>query len=426
MTSSTRPTASLRPTTRVRTLASPLATARVAAAGVALALFVVLLAVAAPFALADSPVTWEAGESTYGPAASPTPFIGLLNAGYAGAVAEGGQLQNIAGAKGFWDSATSTYYVGFATPSFTEGSLPPMTQTDLSKTPLTAGTRVSLVFSKDAGQPIDYIAVTADPDQPVTLDLRGAADLTAAERFTVSATVVKPAATLQDSTGSVAAAFGVLVHFLPSDAGFAPGDIFVTDAGWLDLAPPTLTTGGLAGLRVNGSDGHAVRVDGILSSAQLSGWGITATQVGGYVGGKPVAGSSATFSHLTAGAGTLWPVGYEKFSVSNSAWSPAARDVSFGPQGLVLTPGKATPVSPKGAVSGTRPTFRWRAATRAATYEVRVYRGAKQLLRKTGLSTRSWRASKALPRGVSLTWKVKAANGVGSGAWSAVLKFKIR
>ena len=57
---------------------------------------------------------------------------------------------------------------------------------------------------------------------------------------------------------------------------------------------------------------------------------------------------------------------------------------------------------------------------------MRVYKGSRLLLKKTGATTLSWKASKALPRGVYLTWKVRGVNSAGVGTFSTALRFKIR
>ena len=59
---------------------------------------------------------------------------------------------------------------------------------------------------------------------------------------------------------------------------------------------------------------------------------------------------------------------------------------------LAATPGKPTAKAPKGAIITTR---------------------------------LSWKSSEALPKYVSLTWKVRARNAGGNGAWSKSLRFKI-
>jgi len=89
------------------------------------------------------------------------------------------------------------------------------------------------------------------------------------------------------------------------------------------------------------------------------------------------------------------------------------------------TPGKPTAKAPKSTITTTKPTFAWSKAPHAAKYEVRVYKGSKLKVKKTGLTRLSWKAVKALPKNVSLTWKVRASNAAGAGAWSRSLKFKI-
>jgi hypothetical protein len=88
-------------------------------------------------------------------------------------------------------------------------------------------------------------------------------------------------------------------------------------------------------------------------------------------------------------------------------------------------PGKPTAKAPKGTAASATPTFTWSKAKGATKYEVRVYQGSKQLLKKAGITTLSWTSSKALTSNVALTWKVRASSGKRSGAWSKTLSFKI-
>jgi hypothetical protein len=88
-------------------------------------------------------------------------------------------------------------------------------------------------------------------------------------------------------------------------------------------------------------------------------------------------------------------------------------------------PGKPTAKAPKGTAASATPTFTWGKAKGAKTYEVRVYQGSKQLLKKARITTLSWTSSKALTSNVALTWKVRASSGKRSGAWSKTLSFKI-
>jgi hypothetical protein len=386
-----------------------------------LVLLVVLLAVSASAALADSPVTWQPAASNYGPLPSPTPFAtGFpIPDGYGGAA--GGTLPTTAVAGGVWDAASSVYTVGFAIPPITVGGLPSMAQTELSATPLEADTRLSMMFTKAAGQRVDSIAMLADPDAPVSLSYN-AATLTASTQFTVVASVAEPVAS---AGGKVNAAFGMAIDCSPAAGRDAYGSIFVTDMSWLDIAPPAFTSSGVAGLSANGANGVKATFDGILSPELLAYWGVKdPATVQGFVGSSPIAGlTGATFARL--GTGANWPAGYEKYRVTNSAWSK--HDILWGVSAPpVVKPAKAVGTSPKGTVRGTKPTFKWRAVSGARSYELRVYKGSKQLLMKAGVTGLSWKASKALPKGANLTWKVKAVNKGGAGPWSAALRFKIR
>jgi hypothetical protein len=92
--------------------------------------------------------------------------------------------------------------------------------------------------------------------------------------------------------------------------------------------------------------------------------------------------------------------------------------------GAVTKPGKAIAKAPKGTITATTPTFSWGKAKGAKKYEVRVYQGSKLVVKKTGLTKRSWTASAALPKAV-LSWKVRASNSAGTGPWSASVSFTV-
>ena len=88
-------------------------------------------------------------------------------------------------------------------------------------------------------------------------------------------------------------------------------------------------------------------------------------------------------------------------------------------------PGKPTAKAPKGTIATSKPIFKWSKTARATKYELSVYQGSKVRLKMSGLKKTSWQAVKALPTNVTLTWKVRASNARGSGAWSKSLTFKI-
>jgi hypothetical protein len=88
-------------------------------------------------------------------------------------------------------------------------------------------------------------------------------------------------------------------------------------------------------------------------------------------------------------------------------------------------PGKPTAKAPKGTITQVKPTFSWSKASAAAKYELRVYQGSTQVLKKTGLTKLSWKSTAALPANVDLSWKVRGSGAGGVGAWSKSVAFKI-
>ena len=91
-----------------------------------------------------------------------------------------------------------------------------------------------------------------------------------------------------------------------------------------------------------------------------------------------------------------------------------------------LKPGRPTSRSPKGVISSRTPTFRWTPAAGAAAYEVRIYKGSRLLKKQVVVAKTSWKCTKRLPRQAWLTWKVRAHNVAGYGAYSAKLRFRVR
>ena len=87
--------------------------------------------------------------------------------------------------------------------------------------------------------------------------------------------------------------------------------------------------------------------------------------------------------------------------------------------------GRPTVTAPQGTIAPVKPTFMWRKVSGGAKYELRVYQGSTLLLKKTGITKLSWTSSTALPTNVDLTWKVRASNVGGNGAWSKSLRFTI-
>ena len=92
----------------------------------------------------------------------------------------------------------------------------------------------------------------------------------------------------------------------------------------------------------------------------------------------------------------------------------------------ISRPGRPVARSPKGSISSRMPIFRWTRASGAAVYQVRIYKGSRLLKRQSGLTKTAWKCTKRLPRQAWLTWKVRARNVAGYGAWSAKLRFRVR
>ena len=88
-------------------------------------------------------------------------------------------------------------------------------------------------------------------------------------------------------------------------------------------------------------------------------------------------------------------------------------------------PGRPVAKSPSGTVQSARPLFTWSKAPRAARYEVRVYQAGALELTKTGVARLSWRCGGGLEKNVTYTWKVRARNAAGNGAWSASRRFTV-
>ena len=377
-------------------------------------LLTLLLAPAALATVGSSPITWLPADSTYGDAETPFVTVPMAPAG-TGATSLG--LDAAYGA-GFWDGSSEAYVMGFVNTVPT--GMPGLAETELGLTPLYYGVPLELVFQKTAGQRIDSVAILGDPDSLVSISPADPAALTAATQFTVRATVTDP---VQSASGNVGAAFGLMVDCSSLAARDFQGSLFVTNMHWLDIDPPTFSSTGLAGLSAHGSNGTEATFDGIFAPAFLTAMGFTDfNDVQGYVDVTAVTGwTGAALTVPGVGDGSLWPAASWKYRITNSNW--CTHDILFG---RLTSPAKGVGVSPKGTVTTTRPTFKWKKANLAAKYEVRVYKGSRLLLKKTGASLLSWKASKALPKGVYLTWKVRAVNSAGAGSYSAALKFKVR
>jgi hypothetical protein len=98
---------------------------------------------------------------------------------------------------------------------------------------------------------------------------------------------------------------------------------------------------------------------------------------------------------------------------------------ALAPAGASAALGKPTAKAPTGTIASATPTFTWSKVNGATKYEVRVYSGSTQVLKKTGVTKASWKSTTSLPKNVDLTWKVRAGKASATGAWSASLSFKV-
>lgn len=99
--------------------------------------------------------------------------------------------------------------------------------------------------------------------------------------------------------------------------------------------------------------------------------------------------------------------------------------VTVAPAVAARAPGTATPKAPAGVVHVTTPEFKWSKATRAVSYQLRIYRAGEVLMSKSAITGTRWTPRTSLPTGVGLTWKVRARNAGGYGAWSRSAAFSV-
>ena len=88
-------------------------------------------------------------------------------------------------------------------------------------------------------------------------------------------------------------------------------------------------------------------------------------------------------------------------------------------------PGKPTAKTPKGIIVTTTPTFTWGKVKGAVRYELRVYEGDTQRIKKIDIKTLSYTSNLDLTENVDHTWKVRAGNAGGAGPWSKSLAFRV-
>ena len=180
------------------------------------------------FAQAD--VVWDVTSSTYNGSNFVPVYTGVGRAGSEPTIAyAGGEMDGDVFHMGFQKSLEGTDI-----------------DWDVDGTALGAGTPVTLVFTKDPSDRINYIAMNAD----VTAGVRFVQSTST--NFTVSFTVVNP---VPSGSGDLGAAFGMGIDISTNAWLDYGGSVFVADLCPTDVASPINEDSGAMILNVSGSNG---------------------------------------------------------------------------------------------------------------------------------------------------------------------------
>ena len=177
----------------------------------------------------DGGLSWNATASTY----DGTAFV-ELQAGIGAPAMGPPSATNPVGA-GF--ARDAVYAFGFSN-AIPGAAGPTVDQTDLSASPLDAGTELVLNFSKGEQDHISFVGMVADAS-----DLENVGyTLISSTEFEIRAVVVDPVLSESNNPDDLDAAFGLIIHTTPDpDGAFNfKGTVFVTDMHWLDLAVPSM------------------------------------------------------------------------------------------------------------------------------------------------------------------------------------------
>ncbi|MFT5088944.1 MAG: hypothetical protein ACI906_005010 [Candidatus Latescibacterota bacterium] len=311
---------------------------------------VVLLSVSARAAL-----VWDPSASTYDGTSFVVlqPGVGAVSLGFPGPANPVGTMVEAAGIQAF----------AFAT-AVPEGNAIAPGLTDLSASPLVAGTELVLYFDKEEGDHISFVALVADA---AGVGLK----VLSPTRIEVRAQVVDPVLSESNDPDAIAATFGMIIFTTSaadSPANFR-GTVFVSDMHWLDLAPPSLdelpqtgavleVKGFVAGLVAQGvsAEGGQARFDAFIPEsffefARANGVEVTGANCLGYRAYVELTGSDEGFFKLNEpvdevfadanfdadGDGAPDPLWH--YRIVNSSWSRQ-----------VLTFGRIEPDSPPAPV----------------------------------------------------------------------------
>ena len=164
-------------------------------------------------------------------------------------------------------------------------------------------------------------------------------------------------------------------------------------------------------------------VAGFSSSVALSASGVPsgATATFSPASVTPTGSSTLTIATGTAAAGA-YTIGVTGTSGSLSHSASVTLNVSTA---LTAAPTLTAPANGSTGIA-TMPTFTWGAVTGAASYDIQVASDpafATIVASATGLTTTSYMPSSALTGSTAYYWRVRAVNGCGVGAYSALAAF---
>lgn len=302
-------------------------------------------------------LVWDPSASTYGGKSfvKLQTGVGSTSLGLPGASNPVGSVVGVAGVQVF----------AFVT-ALPEGDQIALKQTDLSSSPLVAGTQLLLYFDKEESDHISFVALIADEVGVRTIS---------PTRIEVRATIADPVLSESNSPDAVSATFGMVI-FTTSDSD-SPlnfrGTVFTSDMHWLDLSPPGLdelpqtasaseVAGFVAGLVAKGvsEEGGQARFDAyiperLFAFARANGFDVSGDNCMGYRTYVELTGSDEGFFRLNTpvdsptaaaafdvdGDGSADPIWH--YRIVNSTWSRQV--LTFG---RIQTQGEETAVSSDG------------------------------------------------------------------------------
>jgi hypothetical protein len=289
-------------------------------------------------------LTWNPTASTHDGAAfvSLSQGVGSVSLGFPSTSNPAGAGQLVQGA----------YVFGFTTGT---NPTPAIDETNLSGSPLAAGTKLVLVFDKAENDRISTLAMIADASDLDNIGLR----VLSPTQIEVKATVVDPVISESNNPDNIGAAFGFVAQLVvdtnPIDL---KGTVFVTDMHWQDVSAPDfselpqtsddvsgmaagIAAAGISSTQVSGTAAFtAFMQESFFVFARENGVEVTGESCLGYRAYVELTGSNDGFAKLNdpvdqphsmstfdadgdGNADAMW-----RFRITNSTWS--RQILSFG------------------------------------------------------------------------------------------------